>query len=362
MLQGDRIEQANQSQHAGACQRGDGHADERHEELVEMVGEQAATQPVAEAGANERADHVVRAAAEQEHEGCAGAGGRESREGRRIQRFATFDHVESLVRLPYGDALRFARGFPDMVEMLGIFLRRFAVAVLTRLFRDRIAIATSGRGRRLDIAHVQRTCGGIAFLRAFRDHFQRVEHGIVGTFLVLLGLLPFLELLGQFGRHLRGVALVEMLHQPFGNVGLAVVHRAFAEVDVEPVGEVLEQPDAFGVDAGGRQVDDFGDAVLAVRAGGLDVGEVHVGAHVHAQWIGDAVHHFTYAEAACSGAEVKHADADDHAGFRRDAGFGYRLVPIAFDVFHIERDGVCVEFADCLRAVVNTFSILVMFM
>ena len=35
-------------------------------------------------GADERADHVVRAAAEQEHEGCAGAGGRESREGRRI--------------------------------------------------------------------------------------------------------------------------------------------------------------------------------------------------------------------------------------------------------------------------------------
>ena len=60
---------------------------------------------------------------------------------------------------------------------------------------------------------------------------------------------PFLELLGQFGRDLRGVALDEMLHQPFGNVGLAVVHRAFAEVDVEPVGEVFEQPDAFGVDA-----------------------------------------------------------------------------------------------------------------
>ena len=55
VLQGDRIEQANQSQHAGACQRGDGHADKRHEELVEMVGEQAATQPVAEAGADERA-------------------------------------------------------------------------------------------------------------------------------------------------------------------------------------------------------------------------------------------------------------------------------------------------------------------
>ena len=209
---------------------------------------------------------------------------------------------------------------------------------------------------------MQRTCGGIAFLRAFRDHFQRVEHGIVGTFLVLLGLLPFLELLGQFGRHLRGVALVEMLHQPFGNVGLAVVHRAFAEVDVEPVGEVLEQPDAFGVDAGGRQVDDFGDAVLAVRAGGFDVGEVHVGAHVHAQRIGDAVHHFANAEASRSGAKVEHADTDDHAGFRCDSRFGDRLVPIAFDVFHIERDGVCVEFADCLRAVVNTFSILVMFM
>ena len=132
-----------------------------------------------------------------------------------------------------------------------------------------------------------------------------------------------------------------------------MVHRAFAEVDVEPVGEVLEQPDAFGVDAGGRQVDDFGDAVLAVRAGGLDVGEVHVGAHVHAQWIGDAVHHFTYAEAACSGAEVKHADADDHAGFRRDA---------AFDVFHIERNGVGVEFADRLRAAVNAFGVLIMFM
>ena len=63
-----------------------------------------------------------------------------------------------------------------------------------------------------------------------------------------------------------------------------------------------------------------------------------------------------------TGVEVKHADADDHAGFRRDAGFGYRLVPIAFDVFHIERNGVGVEFADRLRAAVNAFGVLIMFM
>ena len=125
---------------------------------------------------------------------------------------------------------------------------------------------------------------------------------------------------------------------------------------------MFEQPDAFGVDAGGGQVDDFGDAVLAVGAGCLDVGEVHIGAHMHAQRIGDAVHHLTDAEASRSGAEVEHADTYDHAGLRRDSRFGDRLVPIAFDVFHVERDGVGVEFADRLRAAVNAFGVLIMFM
>ena len=40
----------------------------------------------------------------------------------------------------------------------------------------------------------------------------------------------------------------------------------------------------------------------------------------------------------------------------------YRLVPIAFDVFHIKRNGVGVEFADRLRAAVNAFGFLIMFM
>ena len=74
------------------------------------------------------------------------------------------------------------------------------------------------------------------------------------------------------------------------------------------------------------------------------------------------MHHFADAEASRSGAKVEHADTDDHAGFRCDSRFGDRLVPIAFDVFHIERDGVGVEFADRLRAAVNAFGVLIMFM
>ncbi len=239
------------------------------------------------------------------------------------------------MRLPHGDALRLPRGLADVVEMLGVLLRRLVLAGFPRLFRGRV-----------DVTHVDRMGGGVAVLRVFRHHLQHVEDGIVGVFLFLFRFLLFLELLRQVGGYLRGVALVEMLHQPFGNVGLAVVHRGFAEIDVEPVGEVLQQPDAFGVDAGGRQIDDFGDAVLAVRAGCFYVGEIDVGTHVHAQRIRDAVHHFAHAEAAGARAEVEHADAHDHAGLRRDASFGDGLVPIAFDVFHVQWNGVGVEFAD----------------
>ena len=135
---------------------------------------------------------------------------------------------------------------------------------------------------RFDITQVQRLRGGIGHFGAFRHHFKRVEHGIVRSLLILFGFLTFAKTLRQVSRHLRRITLVEMLHKPFGHVGLAVVHRSFAEVHVEPVSEVFEQPNAFRVDAGGWQVDDFGDTVSAVGAGGFDVGEVHVGAHVHA--------------------------------------------------------------------------------
>ena len=153
-----------------------------------------------------------------------------------------------------------------------------------------------------------------------------------------------------------------MLHKPFGHVGLAVVHRPFAEVHVEPVSEVFEQPNAFRIDAGGWQVDDFGDAVFAVGAGGFDVGEVHVGAYVHAERVGDAVHHFADTEASGARAEIEHADTYDHAGFCCDSRFSDRLVPIPFDIFHIERNGVCMEFADGRSAFFRAFEIRLMFM
>ena len=196
-------------------------------------------------------------------------------------------------------------------------------------------------------------------LGTFRHHLQRVEYRIVGTFLILFGLLLFLEFLRQFRGDLRGVLLVEMLHQPFGNTGLAVIHGTLAEIDVEPVGEVFKQPDAFGVDAGGRQVDDFRDAVLAIGAGGFDVGEIHVRPYVNAEWIGDAMHHFAHAEASRTCAQIEHADAYDHTCLGCDAGFGNRLVPVTFDVLHVERNGMSMEFADGLRTV---FSVLVMLM
>jgi len=109
---------------------------------------------------------------------------------------------------------------------------------------------------------------------------------------------------------------------------------------------MFQQPDTFRVHAGGGQVDDFGDTVLAVGAGCLDIGQVHVGTDMHAQRVGDAMHHLTDAEASGSGCEIEHADAHDHTGFRCDASFGNRLIPVAFNVLHIQRDGVGVEFAD----------------
>ena len=215
---------------------------------------------------------------------------------------------------------------------------------------------------RFDVTQVQRLRGGIGHFGAFRHHFKRVEHGIVRSLLILFGFLTFAKTLRQVSRHLRRITLVEMLHKPFGHVGLAVVHRSFAEVHVEPVSEVFEQPNAFRIDAGGWQVDDFGDAVFAVGAGGFDVGEVHVGAYVHAERIGDAVHHFADAEASGARAEIEHTDAYDHAGFCCDSRFSDRLVPIPFDIFHIERNGVCMEFADGRSAFFRAIEIRLMFM
>ena len=92
------------------------------------------------------------------------------------------------------------------------------------------------------------------------------------------------------------------VHKPFGHVGLAVVHRSFAEVHVEPVSEVFEQPNAFRVDAGGWQVDDFGDTVFAVGAGASM--SVRFTSRARARLAdSDAVHHFAYAEA--SGARAR---------------------------------------------------------
>ena len=131
MLQRYRVEQPDQSQCAGAGERRDGHAYEGHEELVEMMGEQTPTQPMAETGTDEGADHVEGAAAEQKHEGCAGAGRGESGERWGIKRLAMFDHVESLVRLAHGDACLVVLGLAYMVEMLCVLaFRRFVMAVL----------------------------------------------------------------------------------------------------------------------------------------------------------------------------------------------------------------------------------------
>ena len=77
-----------------------------------------------------------------------------------------------------------------------------------------------------------------------------------------------------------------------------MVHGTGAEIHTEPVGEMLKQPDALGVHTGRRQIDDLRDAVLAVRARGLDVGEIHVRAHMHVKRVGDAVHHLAHTEAA----------------------------------------------------------------
>ena len=100
---------------------------------------------------------------------------------------------------------------------------------------------------------------------------------------------------------------------------------------------MLEQPDPLGVHAGRRQIHDFGDAFLAVGAGGLDVGQIDVRAHMHAERVGDAVHHLAHTEASGARAEVEHAHAYDRVGDR--------LVPVALDVFHVERDRVRMESA-----------------
>ena len=102
MLQRHRIDQPDHAQHARACQRGHGHADEGDEELVEMLGEQPSAQPLPQTGADERADHVIDAAAQQEDERRAGQTGSQSRLPRRVQRSATFDQVQPIMDLAHG--------------------------------------------------------------------------------------------------------------------------------------------------------------------------------------------------------------------------------------------------------------------
>ena len=182
---------------------------------------------------------------------------------------------------------------------------------------------------------------------------QGVEHRVVGGLAaeLLLCLLLGAQFLGQLRGDLGHVALLKVLHHTFGHVARAMVHGIEPEVHAEPVGVMLQQPDALGVDAGGGQVDDLGDAVGVIGAGGLDVRQVHVGAHVHAQGVRDAVHHLAHAEASGSSTQVQCADAHDNAGLGGEAGLGDRLVPVASNVFHVKGNGVGVEMTHRRRRV-----------
>ena len=182
---------------------------------------------------------------------------------------------------------------------------------------------------------------------------QGVEHRVVGGLAaeLLLCLLLGAQFLGQLRGDLGHVALLKVLHHTFGHVARAMVHGIEPEVHAEPVGVMLQQPDALGVDAGGGQVDDLGDAVGVIGAGGLDVRQVHVGAHVHAQGVRDAVHHLAHAEASSSSTQVQCADAHDDAGLGGEAGLGDRLVPVASNVFHVKGNGVGVEMTHRRRRV-----------
>ena len=183
--------------------------------------------------------------------------------------------------------------------------------------------------------------GGHEYL-GFRRKIQRLVHAAVGRLSLDLG--TFAQALGQIGRILRSVTFVQMLDHAIGQLRIDVIHRPLAEIHGEPVGEMFQQPDTFGVHAGTRQIHDFGDAVTTIRAGGLDIRQVHVGAYVHAQRVGDAVHHFTHAEGAGAGSQVQHADSYNHAGFGGDTGVHHRFFPIACNIFHVQRNGVGVEF------------------
>ena len=166
------------------------------------------------------------------------------------------------------------------IELLGLFARGVAAAV------------------RLD----ERVYDGLIDFAAPAGRAVGGERGLVildgGAFrdTRMVPLLP--QPLRHVRRHLRRVTHVEMLHEARGDLRLTVVHGTGAEIHTEPVGEMLKQPDALGVHTGRRQIDDLRDAVLAVRARGLDVGEIHVRAHMHVERVGDAVHHLAHTEAA----------------------------------------------------------------
>ena len=106
---------------------------------------------------------------------------------------------------------------------------------------------------------------------------------------------------------------------------------------------------------------------MSVRAGRFDIGQIHVGAHMHTQRVRDAVHHFAHTEAAGARPQIQHADAHNHTGFRRDSSLGDRLVPVTLDILHVEWNGMRMVFphrsrgifdAACLRVVPQSGSLM----
>ena len=174
-------------------------------------------------------------------------------------------------------------------------------------------------------------------------HIQSIINAAVGRSGTSLG--PFTQPLGQISRILRGIALIKMFDHSIRQPRIDVIHRSLTEVHGEPVGKMLKQPDSFGVHAGSRQIHDFGDAIAAIGAGSFDVRQVHIGAHMHAQWIGDAVHHLTHAERSSAGPQIQHANAHNNARLGRDTGIHHRLIPVTRNVFHVQRNRVGVEFS-----------------
>ncbi len=148
---------------------------------------------------------------------------------------------------------------------------------------------------------MSRRCNGCASdsssLAHFRHHLQRVEYRIVGTFLILFGLLLFLEFLRQFRGDLRGVLLVEMLHQPFGNTGLAVIHGTLTRLTLNQSAKCSSsQMRSVLTPVVGRSMTSVMRSLPSVQEASMSV--TGGPPYVNAERIGDAMHHFAHAEAS----------------------------------------------------------------